>query len=992
MKQFMLTLCTLLIIVGCTESPIEEIIDINDAEFYAIVEGAEDTLSDTKTYIDNQIRMRWTAEDKIAMFKRTTYLRQYSFTGKTGANAGGFRQTSVDDEFWYGVDLDNIYAVYPYSDNIQLDETSCAITMNMPAEQTYAENSFGLEANTMIAVSTSGQLAFKNVGSWLRVRLYGEDAAITSVTLTSLGEEAIAGDAEVTATLNGNPTCKVTGNTKSIKLVCPTPVQISNSEDTPTDFWIVVPPVTLKDGLSVTVEDSEGGTQTYEVNKSFTFERNKYYNLKRKVEIGHGIPNNQIWYTSSDDKEITLYNSNWYGVEIVSNTYENGKGIINFDRNVTSISEFAFYACTSLTDIIIPESVKSIGQCAFYGCSSLKVITIPSAVANIGSGAFSGCNSLTNIIIPKGVKNIENNTFIDCSSLTSVSIPEGVISIGDSAFSGCSLASVVIPSTMRSIGEYAFYNCSNLTSIEIPNGVTSIGGWAFARSSNLASVIMPEGVTNVEDYTFYRCSSLNNIDIPKGVVSIDDSAFKECSSLTSVIIPESVMSIGVSAFQECSSITNVIIPEGVTSIGVNAFAGCSCLERVKIPDGVKSIGAYAFYSCRKLQEISLPDSIEEIGNQAFNECANLKSVYCERISPPSIGQYVFSNNASGRIIYVPESSVEAYKSATNWSNYKDAIVGAQDESSLVIIYTTNDNKKLTCYGGPSLSHEYENGVGTIILEKGTTNLGYFVQGIGYTSNLESIIVPEGILYIGDAFRGCENLISVSLPQSLSDMSLLYGISAFYGCSNLKSFEGKCRFISSDSRCLVDENGDLIAFAPAGLATYTIPEEVKKIGNGSFRDCLELRSLIIPEGVEWIGSSAFYGCSNLESVKIPKSVTRIWGYAFYGCTRLKTITIPDNVTSIGDDAFNYCVSLSDVYCNPITPPELGLRAFDNNAEGNSGGLSGGLPGFGEFGEQTRPEGKRTIHVPETSAQAYRTAQGWSVYSSDINPSSGFGDIF
>ena len=223
MKQLLLILCSLLLLAGCTNHPIDEILGATETEFYASLENTDENAT-TKTYVDDQIRMRWTAEDKITMFNKTTYLRQYTFTGKTGANAGGFKKTSVDDEFWYGADVDNIYAVYPYSEDITLDETSCALTLDMPAEQSYSPNSFGVGANTMVAVSTTGQLAFKNVGSWLRVRLYGENTSISSITLTSSGNEAIAGAAEVKATLDGNPTCTMKGEDKSIKLTCSDPV------------------------------------------------------------------------------------------------------------------------------------------------------------------------------------------------------------------------------------------------------------------------------------------------------------------------------------------------------------------------------------------------------------------------------------------------------------------------------------------------------------------------------------------------------------------------------------------------------------------------------------------------------------------------------------------------------------------------------------------------------------------------------------------------
>ena len=158
MKRFS-WLYILLMLVGCTESSIEDnsIIETGVEEFYATIEG-----TNARTYVDEQIRMRWHAEDRITIFKKETYNREFEFTGKTGANAGGFNQVSVDDEFFSSYKVDANYAVYPHSADTELDETDCFFTLNMPAEQTYAEKSFGLNANTMVAVSESGNLALKD--------------------------------------------------------------------------------------------------------------------------------------------------------------------------------------------------------------------------------------------------------------------------------------------------------------------------------------------------------------------------------------------------------------------------------------------------------------------------------------------------------------------------------------------------------------------------------------------------------------------------------------------------------------------------------------------------------------------------------------------------------------------------------------------------------------------------------------------------------------
>ena len=139
----------------------------------------------------------------------------------------------------------------------------------------------------------------------------------------------------------------------------------------------------------------------------------------------------------------------------------------------------AFSTCTSLTSIVIPNSVVSIGDGAFSRCSSLSNIVIPNSVTDIGNSAFSFCRSLTNIVIPNSVTDIGNSAFSDCSSLSNIVIPDSVTAIGDFAFWGCSsLSNIVIPDSVTAIGDYAFYYCS-LSNIVIPDSVTAIGICAF---------------------------------------------------------------------------------------------------------------------------------------------------------------------------------------------------------------------------------------------------------------------------------------------------------------------------------------------------------------------------------------------------------------------------------------------------------------------------------------------------------------------------------
>ena len=307
-------------------------------------------------------------------------------------------------------------------------------------------------------------------------------------------------------------------------------------------------------------------------------------------------------------------------------------------KSVTSIGYEAFYKCTGLTSITIPNSVTSIGYNAFKYCTGLTSITIPNSVTSIGDWAFNHCTGLTSINVASGNNYYSDNNGVlfnkkktelirypEGKSQTSYTIPDSVTSIEDCAFDGCSgLTSITIPNSVTSIGDDAFAGCSGLTSITIPNSVTSIGHWAFDGCTGLTSITIPNSVTSIGDYAFDGCTGLTSINVASennyysgnnGVLfnkkKTELIRCPEGKSQTSYTIPNSVISIGYEAFYKCTGLTSITIPNSVTSIEDCAFDGCSGLTSITIPNSVTSIGGVAFDGCSGLKDVYYTGSKDE---------------------------------------------------------------------------------------------------------------------------------------------------------------------------------------------------------------------------------------------------------------------------------------------------------------------------------------------------------------------------------------------
>ena len=676
-------------------------------------------------------------------------------------------------------------------------------------------------------------------------------------------------------------------------------------------------------------------------------------------------------------------------------------------NGIASIGKAAFENCSSLTSVTIPKTVISIGEYAFHGCSGLTSVSIGKNVKSIGDNAFEGCHSLKSLTIPNSITSIGNSTFSGCSDLKSLTIPNSITSIGNSAFSYCyDLKSLTIPNSVTSIGKSAFCSCTGLTSVTIGNGVTSIGSEAFRDCSGLTKVnitdivawcniafsyidsnplscakhlfvndvevtdlVIPDGVTNIENYAFSGCTGLKSVTIPNSVTSIGNYAFYQCSGLTSVTIGNSVTSIGEWAFSGCSGLTSVTIPNSVTSIGRYAFYNCSGLTSVTIGNSVTSIGEGAFSGCSGLTSIEIPNSVTSIGESAFRGCSSLTSVTIPK-SVTSVGEAALAGCSGLTSVVWNAKSVNDFTSTDNLFYYHADGLTEDDIRQQITSFTFGNEVEVI----PAFLFYGMKGLTTITVPNSVTKIGRYA--FCRCSNLTSVTIGNSVTSIGGfAFSGCSSLTSITIPNSVTSIENY----AFNKCSGLTSVTigsglpsiGWEAFLDCGSLTTVILNSNAIV-----SKTYSYDSTIQSI----FGE--QVTRYILGDEIKSIGDFAFYKCSNLTSVIISNSVTSIGVGVFENCSGLTSVTIPNSVTSIGGSAFSGCSSLTSVTI-PNSVTSIGYGAFYGCSSLTSVTMESTTPpsmsgaAFDNFNKNL-PK----IYVPCGSLDAYKTADGWHSYYSKI----------
>ncbi len=680
-------------------------------------------------------------------------------------------------------------------------------------------------------------------------------------------------------------------------------------------------------------------------------------------------------------------------------------------------------------------SVISIGSQAFYSCSRLTSITIPESLTSIGTWAFRDCRSLTSITIPSGVTSIGERAFYSCSGLTSVTIGNSVTGIGKYAFYGCSgLTSVTIPNSVTSIGDYAFSDCNSLTSFTIPNSVTSIGDYAFSGCSSLTSITIPNSMTYIGNNTFDGCTGLSSVTIPESVTSIDYDAFLGCSNLISITIPNSVTYIGSDTFSGCSSLTSIIIGNSVTYIGNNAFSGTNLKKTIWLtntpPSGYTNAKGSINYVSNE-QYTSLQNTVVYPFLSSMFEVEGIKYVpvnpserTCDAIDcvyGKSASNLNIPSTVSYRGISMNVHDVKPYFCYNN--NFIDTL--SCENAGNISEYAFDSCTGITsavCNNTGNIA-EYAFSSCTGITSAICNNTGNIARNAFYgCTNMTSLLLGEDVSAIGDyAFHYCSSLQSVNIPDATTSL----GAYAFERCTRMTSakigagIKAIPTYAFSDCSSLTDiqigknvQSIGTYAFSGcSALPTIAIPKSVNTIDDCAFQSCTALKNFIIddrenelslgdcwdsplfyycPLDSVYIGGNItydtssskgyspfyrnttlrtvvitdreteispyeFYGCTNLQNFKIGDGVTSFGDWAFSGCTSLKSLTFGTQLQSIGKEAFSDCASVTQIVSKAATPPLCSDQALDDINKWDC-----------------------TLFVPEGSLSAYQGAEQWKQF--------------
>ena len=707
----------LLLMAGCDNPEFER------PEVSHTLTGILERKATTKTHfeepVDGIYYPFWTEKDELAVYiDGLPTADRYTLTSGAGSEKGYFAGKIAGDRY---------LALYPYSDRVPDGLQDNVLKLKLPDRQTYAPHSIGEGAFPMLATGDDEGLSFKNLCSVLKISMTGS-AAVKEVRFVAHDTTmAVCGPATVRTDYAEVPELVMSeGGSPRVTLDCPS-VQLF--EDEPTDFFIVIPSGTYRGGFSVEIE-TFSGTFTRTVRSDVTFGRSQFryiapFRCDADDEIDpDNLPYNQIWYVSISNDLLDI-GSDKFDRNIVSHTYENGKGVLLFDGPVTRVGRNAF-SC-SITEIHLPNSVETIENEAFYW-SMINEFRTPEKLKEVAYNAFIDCNELKRIYGPHASSD-ERALILEDGTMVAYAY-------------GALEETLVLPEGAKTLEKYLFRSRGEIRNLILPEGLLSIREWCFNNCPNLETVTFPESLEDVEDFIFENCPSLREFKgncalvldsrcivdkygymmgfakagvtdyvIPEGVTHYLQR-FNDCPELRSLTFPESLKYTMSHPFRNCGNLaffygahttedhhclivdgslagvttvlpSRYVVPGGyeMTEMFFYVFSENKYVEHLSIPDEVKFIFDGVFSYMPQLKSLQLSSNLTSIGNGALMGTDNLDTLYLRSYAPPIYNRQPADEWGEefppheGLVICVPEGTELIYKSAPVWSDYAEYIHG-----------------------------------------------------------------------------------------------------------------------------------------------------------------------------------------------------------------------------------------------------------------------------------------------------------------------------
>ncbi|MDD4970049.1 MAG: leucine-rich repeat domain-containing protein [Paludibacter sp.] len=625
----------------------------------------------------------------------------------------------------------------------------------------------------------------------------------------------------------------------------------------------------------------------------------------------------------------------------------NVAGIDTIQSSVTAIGTYAFYKCTGLTGVVLPNSLTTIGTFAFSGCSKIATaLNVPATVTLIGKFAFQGCSKITTVVSPtirifagsfdaaatnfKLTGNIDARDFKiirDSTSMNTLDLGSATIIAytGTGGTNNCDyglsthspLVSAVFAA--NAIPQFAFSYANTLTLVNAVNPTQTITG-----KTAFKSIVFPAALTTIDKYAFGSCTGfLGTFNIPSNIQVIGAGAFLDCAGITNFTLPAALTAIGDNAFERCTGLNQaVIFPSSLLTIGSYTYSACGNIPgSIDIPESVTTVGTYAFQSCRKITSITFPTTLKVIPAGICSNCDLLSNINF-REGSTSIGANAFEYCTKLTSASIPGTVT----TLGGYSFYE--CVGLTDISIPTTLTKIDTYTFYSCTGLKNITlptalttlgdYAFYNCIGLIAMSLPSTlkTLGQYT--FSCCTKFTNITLPDLITALPNStFSGCTGLTNVTLPSALASI----GTYTFQNCNSLNTivFPGTLKTI-----------GDLAFVNCTALTAVTIPATVTAIGNYTFSNCSaplfvdpananysSVDSILFNKAITTLIQCPVF---KTGSYTIPNTVTSLGAYSFY-FSKLKSVSIPSSVTSIGSAAFYNCSALQSIISNSASPVNL-----------------------------------------------------------------------